>query len=243
VQSFDGPVSWATLDGGRQALLRGPVASQEAIKMLGTNGGGFFNANSAHPFENPTPLADFAQIFSIFALPAALCVTVGDMVKRPRHGFAVFGAMALLSLAGFAAVAYFEQRGTPLLAREGIDLSASALAPGGNMEGKELRFGILESALFSVATTDASCGAVNSMHDSFTPMGGLVPMLNMQLGEVVFGGGGAGMYGALVHVVITVFLAGLMVGRTPTYLGKKIDARDVRLASLFILIPAIVILS
>ncbi len=235
IQSWAGPASWSALDGGTQTLLRGPVASQEAIKMLGTNGGGYFNANSAHPFENPTPLSNFVQVFSIFLIPAALCVTLGEMVQNRRHGWAVFAAMAIISIAGILVVGYFEQRGNPILIREGLTAA-------GNMEGKEVRFGIPDSALFAVVTTDASCGAVNSMHDSYTPLGGLIPMLNIQLGEVVFGGVGAGMYGVLVYVLMAVFLAGLMVGRTPEYLGKKLDSRDIRLASFYILIPAFVIL-
>jgi K+-transporting ATPase ATPase A chain len=242
LQTWAGPATWSTLDGGSQALLRGPVASQEAIKMLGTNGGGFFNANSAHPFENPTPLSNFVEILSIFAIPAALCVTLGEMVKNKSHGWAVFAAMTFISLAGILVVGYFEQKGNPILFREGLSAVASAVDPAGNMEGKELRFGILDSALFAVVTTDASCGAVNAMHDSFMPLAGLVPMLNIQLGEVVFGGVGAGMYGVLIYVIMAVFLAGLMVGRTPEYLGKKLDSRDIRLASLYILIPAFVIL-
>ena len=234
IQTWEGPAHWATLDGGTQSLLRGPVASQEAIKMLGTNGGGYFNANSAHPWENPTPLANFVQIFSIFAIPAALCVTLGQMVKSPRHGWAVFAAMTLIAVAGIAVIAHFEQQGNPMFSTAG----ATAI----NMEGKEQRFGIADTALFAGVTTDASCGAVNAMHDSFMPLGGLVPMLNMQLGEVVFGGVGAGMYGVLVYVLMAVFLAGLMVGRTPEYLGKKLDSRDIRLASVYILIPAFLIL-
>ena len=234
IQTWEGPAQWATLDGGTQSLLRGPVASQEAIKMLGTNGGGYFNANSAHPWENPTPLANFVQMLSIFAIPAALCVTLGQMVKSPRHGWAVFMAMTLIAVAGIAVIAHFEQQGNPVFSGAG----ASAV----NMEGKEQRFGIPDTALFAGVTTDASCGAVNSMHDSFTPLGGLVPMLNMQLGEVVFGGVGAGMYGVLIYVLMAVFLAGLMVGRTPEYLGKKLDSRDIRLASIYILIPAFLIL-
>lgn len=221
IQTWEGPASWTTLDGATQSILRGPVASQEAIKMLGTNGGGYFNANSAHPWENPTPFTNFVEILSIFAIPGALCVTLGEMVKRPKHGWAVFGAMTLLAVMGFAAIAHFEL---------------------GNLEGKELRFGVTESALFTEVTTAASCGAVNAMHDSYTPLGGLVPMLNIQLGEVVFGGVGAGMYGALIYVILTVFLAGLMVGRTPEYLGKKLDSRDVRFASIYILLPAFSIL-
>jgi K+-transporting ATPase ATPase A chain len=242
IQTWEGAATWSTLDGATQSVLRGPVASQEAIKMLGTNGGGYFNANSAHPWENPTPLSNFVEIFSIFAIPAALCVTLGEMVKNRRHGWAVFGAMTLLALAGLVTVAHFEQAGNPALTHLGADPMASALQAGGNMEGKEVRNGIVDSALFAVVTTDASCGAVNSMHDSYTPLGGLVPMLNIQLGEVVFGGVGAGMYGALVYVLLAVFLAGLMVGRTPEYLGKKIDSRDVRFASIYILLPAFSIL-
>jgi potassium-transporting ATPase potassium-binding subunit len=242
IQTWAGPASWTTLDGGPQSLLRGPVASQEAIKMLGTNGGGFFNANSAHPWENPTPLSNFVEILSIFAIPAALTVTLGDMVKSRRHGWAVFAAMTVISIAGICVVGYFEQRGNPIVWREGVNAAASAVDPAGNMEGKEVRFGIPDSALFAGVTTDASCGAVNSMHDSFTPLGGLVPMLNIQLGEVVFGGVGAGMYGVLIYVLVAVFLAGLMVGRTPEYLGKKLDSRDIRMASLYILIPAFLIL-
>lgn len=242
IQTWSGPVAWTTLDGGAQALLRGPVASQEAIKMLGTNGGGFFNANSAHPWENPTPLSNFIEMVAVFLIPAALCVTLGEMVKSRRHGFAVLAAMTLLALASVAAIGYFEQRGNPVLAREGVSAVASAIDPAGNMEGKEARFGVADSALFAAVTTGASCGAVNSMHDSYTPLGGLVPMLNMQLGEVVYGGVGAGMYGILVYILVAVFLAGLMVGRTPEYLGKKLDSRDIRWASLYILIPAFSIL-
>jgi K+-transporting ATPase ATPase A chain len=241
IQTWQGPAAWTALDGTPQSILRGPVASQEAIKMFGTNGGGYFNANSAHPFENPTPLANFVQMISIWAIPAALCVTLGDMMKSEGHGRAVFGAMAFLGVVGILVLGYFEAKGTPLLANAGADL-ATLGHPGGNMEGKELRFGIADSALFAAVTTGASCGAVNGMHDSFTPLGGLVPMFNMQLGEVVFGGVGAGMYGMLVYVILAVFLAGLMVGRTPEYLGKKIDSRDVRFAALYALIPAFSIL-
>ena len=242
IQTWDAQVSFATLDGGTQSLLRGPVASQEAIKMLGTNGGGFFNANSAHPWENPTPLSNFVQMLSIFAIPAAFCVTLGDMVKNRRHGWVVFAAMTFISVAGVIVIAHFEQVGNPVLFRQGVNAVASAVDPAGNMEGKEVRFGIPDSALFAAVTTDASCGAVNTMHDSLTPLAGLVPMLNIQLGEVVFGGVGSGMYGVLVYIVMAVFLAGLMVGRTPEYLGKKLDSRDVRLASLYILISAFLIL-
>ena len=242
IQTWAGPASWTTLDGAAQSILRGPVASQEAIKMLGTNGGGYFNANSAHPFENPTPLSNFVQIFSIFAIPAALCVTLGEMVKNRLHGWAVFAAMTFIAVVGIVTIAHFEHQGNPVLWHEGANAVASAIDPAGNMEGKEVRFGIDGTALFAGVTTDASCGAVNGMHDSFTPLGGLVPMLNIQLGEVVFGGVGAGMYGVLIYVLIAVFLAGLMVGRTPEYLGKKLDSRDIRLASIYILIPAFLIL-
>jgi K+-transporting ATPase ATPase A chain len=223
-----------------QAIAQGPVASQEAIKMWGTNGGGFFNANSAHPFENPTPLTNFLQMFAIFAIPAGLTATLGRMTRSPRHGWAVWGAMASLFLAGVLVAYSAEARGNPLLA--GTDQAAGAMGPGGNMEGKEARFGIVNSALFATVTTDASCGAVNAMHDSFTPLGGLVPLVDIMLGEVVFGGVGAGLYGILIFVVLAVFIAGLMVGRTPEYLGKKIEAFDVQMAMLAVLVFPFVIL-
>ena len=201
----------------------GPVASQEAIKMLGTNGGGFFNANTAHPFENPTPLTNFVEMLSIFAIPAALTVTFGRMVTTPHHGWAIFAAMMILFIAGLG-VALLRPSTPATRSRDARgDRGRERTHPGGNMEGKEVRFGIARSALFAAVTTDASCGAVNRMHDSFTPLGGLVPMLNIQLGEVVFGGVGAGLYGMLIYVVIAVFIAGLMVGRTPEYLGKKLE--------------------
>lgn len=224
-----------------QTIAQGPVASQEAIKMLGTNGGGFFNANSAHPFENPTPLSNLLEMFSIFVIPAGLTVVLGQMTGSPRHGWAVFGAMALLWFAGVLTCYWAEAQPNPLL--HGVDQQVSHLQSGGNMEGKEVRFGIANSALFATVTTDASCGAVNSMHDSFTPLGGMVPMVNIMLGEIVFGGVGAGMYGMLIFVIISVFIAGLMVGRTPEYLGKKIQAYDVQLAMLYLLIFPIVILT
>ncbi len=224
-----------------QTIAQGPVASQEAIKMLGTNGGGFFNANSAHPFENPTPLSDFAQILLIFSIGSGLTYTLGRMTGSQRHGWAVWGAMAVLFLAGVAAAYAAESRGNPLL--HGVDQKASATQPGGNMEGKEVRFGIASSALFATVTTDASCGAVNGVHDSFTPLGGMVPMINMMLGEVVFGGVGAGLYGMVVFVILSVFIAGLMVGRTPEYLGKKIEAYDVKMAMLSVLIFSLIILA
>jgi K+-transporting ATPase ATPase A chain len=242
IQNVAGPVTWTTLDGATQTLMQGPVASQEAIKMLGTNGGGYFNANSAHPFENPTPLANFVQMLSIFAIPAAFCVTLGEMAGKRAHGWAVFVAMLVLSVAGMLVIGTLEQRGNPLLTSLGVDPVASMVQPGGNMEGKELRFGIPDSSVFAVVTTDASCGAVNTMHDSLMPLSGLVTILNMQLGELVFGGVGAGMYAMLVFVILAVFLSGLMIGRTPEYLGKKIDSRDIRFASFYVLIPALLIL-
>jgi potassium-transporting ATPase potassium-binding subunit len=223
-----------------QVIAMGPVASQEAIKMLGTNGGGFFNTNSAHPFENPTPFSNFLEMFVIFVIPAGLTYTLGKMVGSPQHGWAVFAAMAVLFFAGVTTAYSAEARGNPLL--RGTDQAASLTQPGGNMEGKEVRFGIANSALFATVTTDASCGAVNSMHDSFTPLGGLVPMTNILLGEVIFGGVGAGLYGMLVFVVLAVFIAGLMVGRTPEYLGKKIEAFDVKMAMLYVLIFPLIIL-
>ena len=223
-----------------QTIAQGPVASQEAIKMLGTNGGGFFNVNSSHPFENPTPLTNFLQMLSIFLIPAGLCVTLGQMTGAPKHGWAVLAAMVVLWFAGTLTCYWAEAHGNPLL--HGVDAQASLTQAGGNMEGKEVRFGIANTALFATVTTDASCGAVNGMHDSFTPLGGLVPMVNILLGEVVFGGVGAGLYGMLIFVVMAVFIAGLMVGRTPEYLGKKIEAFDVQMAMLYLLIFPLLIL-
>jgi K+-transporting ATPase ATPase A chain len=224
----------ATQTVSTQSIAQGPVASQEAIKMLGTNGGGFFNANSAHPFENPTPLSNFLEMFSIFLIPAALTVTLGRMTRAPKHGWAVYAAMAALCFAGVFVAYYAESQANPLL--HAVNQHPSPLQAGGNMEGKEVRFGIANSALFATVTTDASCGAVNSMHDSFMPLGGLVPLVNIMLGEVIFGGVGAGLYGMLIFVVLAVFIAGLMVGRTPEYLGKKIEAFDVKMAMLYVLI-------
>jgi len=224
-----------------QTIAQGPVASQEAIKMLGTNGGGFFNANSSHPFENPTPLSNYLQMLSIFAIPAGLTYTLGRMTGSQRHGWAVWAAMAFLFLAGVTTAYWAEARGNPLL--QGADQRVSALQPGGNMEGKEVRFGIADSALFATVTTDASCGAINSWHDSFTPLGGMVPLANIMLSETVFGGVGAGLYGILIYVVLAVFIAGLMVGRTPEYLGKKIEAYDVKMAMLVTLVFPLVILA
>jgi K+-transporting ATPase ATPase A chain len=217
-----------------QSIAQGPVASQEAIKMLGTNGGGFFNTNSAHPFENPTPLSNLMEMFSIFLIPAGLTVTLGRMTKAPKHGWAVFAAMATLFFVGVFVAYYAEAQPNPLL--HSVNQHVTAMQPGGNMEGKEVRFGIANSALFATVTTDASCGAVNGMHDSFMPLGGMVPMVNIMLGEVIFGGVGAGLYGMLIFVVLSVFIAGLMVGRTPEYLGKKIESFDVKMAMLYVLI-------
>jgi K+-transporting ATPase ATPase A chain len=228
----------------QQVIAQGPVASQEIIKELGTNGGGFFNANSAHPFENPTPFTDFLEMFCILAIPSALTYTLGKMTGSPRHGWAVWGAMALLFLAGVTTAYWAEARGNPLLtaaARHGSQHPVAGQAVG-NLEGKEVRFGIANSALFATLTTDTSCGAVNSMHDSFTPLGGMVPLINLMLSEVIFGGVGAGMYGMLVFVILSVFIAGLMVGRTPEYLGKKIEAYDVKMAMLVVLIFPLTIL-
>lgn len=223
-----------------QTIAQGPVASQEAIKMLGTNGGGFFNANSAHPFENPTPLTNLLEMLSIFAIPAALTVTLGRMAKSPRHGWAVFAAMSVLFFVGVTVAYRAESQPNPLL--HGVNQQVTSQQAAGNMEGKEVRFGIANSALFATVTTDASCGAVNSMHDSFMPLGGLVPLANIMLGEVVFGGVGAGMYSMLIMIVLTVFIAGLMVGRTPEYLGKKIESYDIKMAMLYVLIFPLVIL-
>jgi len=224
-----------------QVIAQGPVASQEAIKMLGTNGGGFFNANSAHPFENPTPLSNYLQMLSIFVIPAGLTYTLGRMTGSQRHGWAVWAAMAILFMAGVTTAYWAEAKGNPLL--KGVDQHASLMQSGGNMEGKEVRFGIADSALFATVTTDASCGAINGWHDSFTPLGGMVPLANIMLSETVFGGVGAGLYGVLIYVVLAVFIAGLMVGRTPEYLGKKIEAYDVKMAMLVTLVFPLVILT
>ena len=223
-----------------QVIAQGPVASQEAIKMLGTNGGGFFNANSAHPFENPTPLSNYLQMLSIFVIPAGLTYTLGRMTGSQRHGWAVWAAMAILFVVGVTTAYWAEAKGNPLL--KGVDQHASLMQSGGNMEGKEVRFGIADSTLFATITTDASCGAINGWHDSFTPLGGMVPLANIMLSETVFGGVGAGLYGILIYVVLSVFIAGLMVGRTPEYLGKKIEAYDVKMAMLVTLVFPLIIL-
>jgi potassium-transporting ATPase potassium-binding subunit len=223
-----------------QVIAQGPLASQEFIKQWGTNGGGFFNTNSAHPLENPTPFTNLIALFSIFAVAAGLTYTLGSMTRSPKHGWAVWAAMAVLFLVGVTAAYWAEARGNPLLV--GTDQTVSVMQPGGNMEGKEVRFGIANSALFATVTTDASCGAINSMHDSFTPLGGMVPLANIMLSEVIFGGVGAGMYGILIYIVLAVFIAGLMVGRTPEYLGKKIESYDVKMAMLVVLVFPLTIL-
>jgi K+-transporting ATPase ATPase A chain len=250
VQTFDGSATAALLDrtgaaaaeGAQQILALGPAASQIAIKQLGTNGGGFFNVNSAHPFENPTPLSNLLEVTSILLIPAALCFTFGAMVKDRRQGWAVLAAMLAIFIPLLFATVAFEQAGNPALTALGVDQAVSDVSSGGNMEGKEVRFGITNSALWATATTAASNGSVNAMHDSFTPLGGLVPMWLMQLGEIVFGGVGSGLYGMLIYAIIAVFIAGLMVGRTPEYLGKKIEAYEMKMASLVILLPAAAVL-
>ena len=235
-QNLNAYTEATTLEGAKQVIAQGPVASQEVIKMLGTNGGGFFNANSAHPYENPNALTDFVQLVLIFSIGAALTNVFGRMVGSPRQGWAIFAVMGLLFLAGVAVVYPNEAAGNPQFAALHVDQAPSDLQTGGNMEGKEVRFGIAQSSLFTTVTTDASCGAVNNMHDSLMPMGGLVPMVNIMLGEIIFGGVGSGLYGMLLFAVLAVFIAGLMVGRTPEYLGKKIEAKEVKMAMLAILI-------
>jgi len=242
VQNFHADVSVKTVEGAEQKIPQGPVASQEAIKELGTNGGGFFNANSAHPYENPTPGTNFLQIVLIFSLGAGLTNTLGRMTGSLRHGWAVFGAMTAMFLAGAIVCTVAEQRGNPIHQAAGVASAATEGGTGGNMEGKEVRFGISDSALFATVTTDASCGAVNSMHDSYTAIGGLVPLANIATGEIIFGGVGAGLYGIFLFVVLTVFIAGLMVGRTPEYLGKKIESHEVKLAMLSVLVLTLSIL-
>lgn len=242
IQNFRAYTNARTLEGAIQTIPQGPVASQEAIKMAGTNGGGFFGANSAHPFENPTPLSNFVQMLMIFVIPAGLTYTFGKMVEDRRQGWALFAAMSVLFLAGVFVTYTAEQAGNPQLASLGLETRATQNQPGGNMEGKEARFGVASSALFAVITTDASCGAVNSMHDSFTPVGGLVPLFNIHLGEVVFGGVGAGLKGILLFAILAVFIAGLMVGRTPEYIGKKIEQKEVKMAMLALILMAASIL-
>jgi K+-transporting ATPase ATPase A chain len=231
-----------TLTTHTQSLSMGPVASQESIKMLGTNGGGFFNVNSAHPYENPTPLSNFLQMIAMFLIPAALCFTFGRMVGDSRQGWAIFGAMTVIFVVMAVLAMWAEQQGNPLLTPLGVDQAQSSLQAGGNMEGKESRFGIVASALFATITTAASCGAVNAMHDSFTPLGGLVPMWLIQLGEVVFGGVGSGLYGMLIFAIMAVFVAGLMIGRTPEYIGKKIESFEMKMTSIVILVTPFLVL-
>ncbi len=242
IQNLKPYTTVTTVEGARQVIAQGPVASQEVIKELGTNGGGFFNANSAHPFENPTPFTNFFQVFLIFLIPGALTYTFGKMVRDTRQGWALFAAFSVMFLIGVFVAYGAEQGGNPILAKLGLQAAVSQTQPGGNMEGKEVRFGISSSTLFATVTTDASCGAVNSMHDSFTPLGGIVPLFNIMTGEVIFGGVGAGLYGILLYCILAVFIAGLMVGRTPEYLGKKIEQKEVKMAMLAVIATAFSIL-
>jgi K+-transporting ATPase ATPase A chain len=235
IQNLKPNTSVTTVEGARQTIAQGPVASQESIKELGTNGGGFFNTNSAHPFENPTPLTNLFEMFLLLVIPAALTYTFGRMVGDTRQGWAIFAAFMVMALAGVLVCYGFEQSGNPILARMGLQTAATPGQAGGNMEGKEVRFGVVNSTLWATVTTDTSCGAVNSMHDSFTPIAGLVPMLNMMTDIVIFGGAGAGLYGILIYCIIAVFIAGLMVGRTPEYLGKKLEQKEVKMAMLAII--------
>jgi K+-transporting ATPase ATPase A chain len=242
IQNFDGYTKVTTVEGATQVIAQGPVASQEAIKMLGTNGGGFFNANSAHPFENPSPLTNFVQLVLIFIIPAGLTYTFGAMIGDTRQGWAIFAACALLFFAGVFVCYWAEQGGNPAWKGIGIANTATATQPGGNMEGKEVRFGVAASALFATVTTDASCGAINAWHDSFTPLGGLVPLFNIETAEVIFGGVGSGLYGILLYAILAVFIAGLMVGRTPEYIGKKIEQKEVKMAMLALIASALGVL-
>src|SRR5215471_681727 len=242
VQNLNQYTEVTTVEGAKQTIAQGPVASQEIIKQLGTNGGGFFNANSAHPFENPTPLSNLLAMFLIFVIPGALTYTFGKMAGDTRQGWAIFAAFSVMFLIGGFVCYSFEQAGNPTLAKLGLESSATASQPGGNMEGKEVRNGIAATALFATVTTDASCGAINGWHDSFTPIGGLVPLFNMMTGEVIFGGVGAGLYGILLYCILAVFIAGLMVGRTPEYLGKKIEQKEVKMAMLAVLAAAFSVL-
>jgi K+-transporting ATPase ATPase A chain len=234
-QNLDAYVDATTLEGVKQTIAQGPVASQEVIKELGTNGGGFFNANSAHPYENPTPLTNYIQFLLIFSIGAGLTNVLGRMVKDERQGWAIFAAMGILFLVGVTTAYWAESAGNPAFAALNVDSAPGTLQAGGNMEGKEVRFGIADSAMFATITTDTSCGAVNSMHDSFTPLGGMVPLVDIQLGEVIFGGVGSGLYGMLAFAIVAMFVAGLMVGRTPEYLGKKLEAREVKMTILALL--------
>jgi K+-transporting ATPase ATPase A chain len=242
IQNFKGPVTAQTLEGAQQVIEQGPLASQLAIKMLGTNGGGFFNANSSHPYENPTPASNLFQMLLIFVLGAGLTYSFGKAVKDTRQGWAIFAAMSAMFLAGVFICYWAEQRGNPMMTSLGVDHVYAGTHPGGNMEGKEVRFGMAQSTLFATVTTDASCGAVNGMHDSFTPLGGLVPLFNIQTDEVIFGGVGAGLYSMLLYAVIAVFIGGLMVGRTPEYVGKKIESKEVKMAIIAVLATSLCIL-
>jgi K+-transporting ATPase ATPase A chain len=242
IQNFHPYTEATTVEGAKQVIAQGPVASQEAIKQLGTNGGGFFNANSAHPFENPTPVSNLLAMFLIFVIPGALTYTFGKMVGDTRQGWAIFAAFSVMFLIGVFVCYHFEQAGNPMVSNLGVQSAAGGGQPGGNMEGKETRFGIANSALFATVTTDASCGAINAWHDSFTPIAGLVPMFNMMTGEVIFGGVGAGLYGILLYCILAVFIAGLMVGRTPEYLGKKIEQKEVKMCMLAVIATAFSIL-
>ena len=242
IQNFRDPVTATTLEGATQVIEQGPLASQLSVKMLGTNGGGYFNANSAHPYENPTPLSNVLQMLLIFSLGAGLTYMFGKSVRDPRQGWAIFAAMAVMFLVGVSICYWAEQRGNPMVSSMGIEHVYTGSQPGGNMEGKEVRFGIAQSTLFATVTTDASCGAVNGMHDSFTPIGGLVPLFNIETDEVIFGGVGAGLYSMLIYVIVAVFIGGLMVGRTPEYVGKKIEQKEVKMAIIAILATSVVIL-
>ena len=242
IQNFKGPVTATTLEGTTQVIEQGPLASQEAMKMLGTNGGGYFNANSAHPYENPTPLSNLGQMLLLLCLGAGLTYTFGKAVGDTRQGWALFAAMSVMFFVGVFICYGAEQRGNPMISQLGVEHAYTGIQPGGNMEGKEVRFGIAQSTLFATVTTDASCGAVNSMHDSFTPIGGLVPLFNIQTDEVIFGGVGAGLYSMLIYAVVAVFIGGLMVGRTPEYVGKKIEQKEVKMAIIAILATSLVIL-
>ena len=242
IQNFKAPVTAQTLEGAQQVIEQGPLASQLSIKMLGTNGGGYFNANSAHPYENPTPASNLLQMFLIFVLGAGLTYTFGKAVKDTRQGWAIFATMSVLFLAGVTVCYWAEQRGNPNVTQMGVAQAYSNAQPGGNMEGKEVRFGIAQSTLFATVTTDASCGAINSWHDSYTPLGGLVPLFNIQTDEVIFGGVGAGLYSMLLYAVIAVFIGGLMVGRTPEYVGKKIEQKEVKMAIIAVLATSLCIL-
>jgi len=242
IQNFKGPVTATTLEGTTQVIEQGPLASQEAMKMLGTNGGGYFNANSAHPYENPTPLANLGQMLLLLCLGAGLTYTFGKAVGDTRQGWALFAAMSVMFFVGVFICYGAEQHGNPMLSQLGLEHAYTGSQPGGNMEGKEVRFGIAQSTLFATVTTDASCGAVNSMHDSYTPIGGLVPLFNIQTDEVIFGGVGAGLYSMLIYAVVAVFIGGLMVGRTPEYVGKKIEQKEVKMAIIAILATSLVIL-